>query len=139
MVPIKKELPSAIIPKYQTSGAAGFDLHAAEQVLIMPGETVLVDTGLAFELEEGTELQVRPRSGISAKTKARVVLGTVDSDYRGSVKVIIDNIGHLPYTVKVGDRIAQGVIAPIIQASFVEVNELSGTSRGRAGFGSSGA
>lgn len=106
----------------------------------MPGETVLVGTGLSFEIPLGFELQVRPRSGMSLKTKLRVSNspGTIDSDYRGEVKIIIDNIGHSPYTVEIGDRIAQGVIAQAFQTVFEEVTELTDTERGAGGFGSSG-
>lgn len=139
-VNIKKLSELAVIPKYQTAGAAGFDFHSTEDKVIMPGETVLIGTGLSFQLPEYTELQVRPRSGMSLKTKLRVsnAPGTIDRDYTGEVKIILDNIGVTPYTVKVGDRIAQGVLAPVLQASFVEVEELSDTARGAGGFGSSG-
>lgn len=130
----------AEIPIYQSSGAAGFDFHATNSVLIMPGETQLVETGLAFAIPEGLELQVRPRSGISAKTGIRVANapGTVDADYRGEVKIILTNTGNLPYTVNVGDRVAQGVICPVYQAEFEYVPELDETSRGSGGFGSTG-
>lgn len=137
---IKKLSDTATIPKYQTSGAAGFDFHASERVVIMPGETVLVGTGLSFEIPLGYELQVRPRSGMSVKTKLRVSNspGTIDSDYRGEVKIIIDNIGHSPYTVEIGDRIAQGVVSEFSRFEFEEVTDLTETERGAGGFGSSG-
>jgi dUTP pyrophosphatase len=139
-VKIKKLNENATIPKYQTFGAAGFDFHATEHKVIMPGETVLVGTGLSIELPVLTELQVRPRSGMSLKTKIRVSNspGTIDEDFRGEIKIILDNIGHLPYTVNIGDRIAQGVVSPVIQVIFEEVEELSDTTRGAGGFGSSG-
>ena len=139
-IKIKKLVEDAIIPKYQTVGSAGFDFHAVEDVTVFPKETRLVSTGLAFEIPEGYELQVRPRSGMSLKTKIRIsnAPGTLDSDYRGVVSIIVDNIsshGSLPYEIKKGDRIAQGVICKVNQAVFVE-GELSETERGEGGFGS---
>lgn len=138
---IKKLNNNAVIPKYQSTGASGFDFHSTEDICIMPGETVMVSTGLAFEIPEGKEIQVRPRSGMSAKTKIRVSNspGTVDADFRGEVKILLDNIGLMPYTVRIGDRIAQGVVSDVIQTSFEEVEEFdSTTERGDKGFGSSG-
>lgn len=162
-VKIRKLSADAIIPRYATSGAAGFDLVAAEDVLIRPGETVAVSTGLAVELPDGYELQVRPRSGISLKTKLRVANppGTIDTDFRAAVGVILDNIataGHYvswaqtldgravdtdpvprgTYLVRRGDRIAQGIVAPFVRAEFAEVTELTETERGSGGFGSTG-
>lgn len=139
-VKIKKLNPNAIIPKYQSKQAAGFDFHALKDSYIHPGDTVLVETGLSIQLPEGYELQVRPRSGMSAKTKVRVSNspGTIDADFRGEIKIILDNIGDFPYTVKVGDRIAQGVLAQVPQAEFEEVTELEESERGNGGFGSSG-
>jgi len=139
-IKIKKLVEDAIIPKYQTVGSAGFDFHTVEDVTVFPKETKLVSTGLAFEIPEGYELQVRPRSGISLKTKIRISNSpaTIDSDYRGVVSIIVDNIsshGSLPYEIKKGDRIAQGVICKVNQAVFVE-DELSETERGEGGFGS---
>ena len=141
IIPVKKTNDLAIIPARQTKGAAGFDFHSVEDLVIMPGETAIVGTGLAFELPTNLELQVRPRSGMSAKTKIRVgnSPGTIDSDYRGEIKIILDNIGTLPYTVKVGDRIAQGVLNEINQYPLYEVEEFaSETARGTSGFGSTG-
>jgi len=139
-VNIKKLNDLAVIPQYQTSGAAGFDLHSTEEVVIMPGDTHLVSTGLAFAVPERFELQVRPRSGLSAKTKLRVANspGTVDSDYRGEVKIILTNTGHVPSVIKVGDRVAQGVLCPVYRADFKVVDELDETSRGSGGIGSTG-
>jgi dUTP pyrophosphatase len=136
----KKLNEKAVIPKYQTSGAAGFDFHSTDDVVIMPGDTALVGTGLAFAVPELFELQVRPRSGLSAKTGLRVANapGTVDSDYRGEVKIIITNTGFVPQHIKVGDRIAQGVLCPVYQADFWEVKELDSTERGSGAFGSTG-
>lgn len=138
---IKKLKHNAVIPQYQSKGASGFDFHSTEDICIMPGETVMVSTGLAFEIPSGKEIQVRPRSGLSAKTKIRVSNspGTIDCDYLGEVKILLDNIGLMPYTVRVGDRIAQGVVADVIQTTFEEVEDFDiVTERGDKGFGSSG-
>lgn len=146
-VKIKRLHPDAVIPKYATPGAAGFDLVAIETVTIRPGETLLVKTGIAVEIPQGYELQVRPRSGTSLKTPLRVANapGTVDSDYRGEVCVIMTNTHYDCINTEFGqfhfhkgERIAQGVICPVIQANFEEVTELSDTSRGTGGFGSTG-
>lgn len=141
-VKIKKLHKDAVIPQYQTTGAAGFDFHAIEDMEIATRQTVLVKTGLSMEIPEGYELQVRPRSGMSLKTKMRIANapGTVDSDYRGEICIIMENmgmLGGLPYDIKKGDRIAQGVICPVFQATFIE-DELNDTERGEGGFGSSG-
>lgn len=136
----KKLSVTATIPQYQTTGASGFDFSASENVTIEPGETKLVPTGLAMAVPKGFELQVRPRSGMSLKTKLRVANspGTVDSDYRGEIKVICDNIGNVPIFIQVGDRIAQGVISPVVQLELMEVSDLDETVRGEGGFGSTG-
>ena len=137
---IKKLNKDAQIPFYATPGSAGFDLSAIEQVEIGPGETRLVKTGLAVAVPEGYELQVRPRSGTSLKTGLRVANapGTVDSDYRGEVCVIMTNTGDQFYYINQGDRIAQGVICPVFQVEFEETDSLGDTSRGNGGFGSTG-
>lgn len=150
-IKLKKLHPDAVIPAYATPGAAGFDLVATEDVTLNPGETKLVKTGLSVELDIGYELQVRPRSGLSLKTLLRVANspGTVDSDYRGEICVIMHNADAVPdifgnggrrtvYNIKKGDRIAQGVICPIIQAEFEVTEILSDTERGVGGFGSTG-
>jgi dUTP pyrophosphatase len=191
-VRIKRLHKDAVIPRYAKPGDSGFDLVAVEDVIIAPGETQLVPTGLAFEIPEGYELLVRPRSGVSLRTKLRVANppGTIDAGFRGEVKVIIDNIaqprylfsigcaqttqeyatldnekvpteivdtyvytyGNNDHTEKVplkvpvgtylirkGDRIAQGVIAPVIRATFEETDgDLTETERGAGGFGSTG-
>jgi dUTP pyrophosphatase len=139
-VKIKKLHEDAVIPQYQTTGAAGFDFHAIEDMEIPTRKIVLVKTGLSMEIPEGYELQVRPRSGMSLKTKMRIANspGTIDSDYRGEICIIMENmgmLGALPYDIKKGDRIAQGVVCPVYQAVFVE-DELSETERGEKGFGS---
>lgn len=147
---IKKLHPDAVTPKYATNGSSGFDLVALEDVEIAAGETKLVKTGLAVDVGYGYELQVRPRSGLSLKTPLRVANspGTVDADYRGEVCVIVTNSEtrrYLPsgeltttytYWIKKGDRIAQGVVCPIIQVEFEEVESLENTERGSGGFGS---
>lgn len=149
---IKKVNPLAAIPKYATPGAAGFDLASVENVVLKPGETRAVKTGLVVEIPPGFEMQIRPRSGLSLKTTLRVANapGTVDSDYRGEVAVILtntsvdarDTFGNgnsgENQTIFAGDRIAQGVIVPVVQATFEEVVELSETERGAGGFGSTG-
>ncbi|WCS66612.1 dUTP diphosphatase [Bacillus phage 0105phi7-2] len=133
-----KRMKDVELPKYARKFDAGFDLVAAEDVVIKPGETKVVPTGLAFEIPPGYELQIRPRSGMSRETKLRVVLGTIDSGYRGEIGVIADNNFDLPYIVHAGMRIAQGVIAPVVTAHFVEVDKLSDSERGNYGFGSTG-
>ncbi|AXF39828.1 deoxyuridine 5'-triphosphate nucleotidohydrolase [Paenibacillus phage Ley] len=168
-VKIKKLHPDAVIPQYATAGAAGFDLVAVEDRLIQPGETKTVSTGLAFEIPEGYEIQIRPRSGVSVRTPLRIpnAPGTIDHDYRGEVKVLLSNTSHPMYSpglflrtidgdalldftvaglefetgsyiVQKGDRIAQGIIAPVERAEFTVVGELSETKRGAGGFGHTG-
>lgn len=132
------------LPGYESAGAAGMDLRAAVEegihVVIEPGRHDLIPTGLAIALPAGYEAQVRPRSGLAAKHGITVLNspGTVDSDYRGEIKVILINHGSAPFTVKRGERIAQMVIAPVTQAVLVEISELDSTVRGSGGFGSSG-
>lgn len=140
-VKIKKVRPHADIPQYATDGAAGFDLVAAEDVVISPDETKIVPTGIAVELPPGYEMQIRPRSGVSLKTKLRVANapGTVDSDYRGEIGIIVDNTSDSETkVVKRGTRIAQGVIQRVERAEFVVCDELTETARGDGGFGSTG-
>ncbi|UNP84805.1 dUTP diphosphatase [Bacillus mycoides] len=130
-VKIKRLNESVELPKYAKPGDAGFDLVTAEDTIIWPGETKIVPTGLAFEISPGYELQVRPRSGMTRNTKLRVVLGTVDSSYRGEIGVLVDNnerplgANIKAYVIERGTRIAQGVIAPVETAHFVEVDKLS--------------
>ena len=137
---IKKLTPDAIIPAYQTELAAGFDLHSVEDYVLKKGERKLIKTGLAFEIEEGYEVQIRPRSGLAFKHGITVLNtpGTIDADYRGEIMVLLINLGEEDFEIKKGERIAQAVIAPVIQAEFVEVDELSETKRGKGGFGSTG-
>tara|TARA_R110000868_G_scaffold38661_4_gene135100 strand:+ start:13745 stop:14203 length:459 start_codon:yes stop_codon:yes gene_type:complete len=132
------------LPVYQTSQAAGADVKASlgsgESMVIKPGERVLIPTGLSMEIPAGYEVQVRPRSGLSLKTGLLVVNspGTIDADYRGEVKVILGNLGTKDEVIAHGDRIAQLVLAPVTQASFVTTDALGETERGAGGFGSTG-
>ena len=137
---IKKLNSNAVIPKYQTAGAAGFDLHSIDEEVIAPKEWKLIGTGLAFEIPCGYELQIRPRSGLALKNGITVLNspGTIDSDYRGEVGVVLINHSNDEFKICIGDRIAQGVIARIEQVTFEETDELSDTLRGKGGFGSSG-
>jgi len=138
-VKFKKLHPDAVIPQYQTSGAAGMDLVAIADTTLQPNQFVLVGTGLAMELPPGWEAQVRPRSGLAAIQGITVLNtpGTIDNDFRNEIKVILINHNGL-YTVHKGDRIAQMVIAKAVQATVVESKELSDTKRGMGGFGSTG-
>lgn len=136
---------SFALPSYETTGAAGADVRASlgsgEKLIIKPGQRVLVPTGLSMEIPAGYEIQVRPRSGLSFKTGLMVVNapGTIDSDYRGEVKIIMGNLGTGDEVINHGDRVAQLVLAPVIQAQYVESKEaLSETKRGEGGFGSTG-
>lgn len=130
------------LPAYETPGAAGMDLRAAlaEPMVIAPMRRALVPTGLQIALPQGYEAQVRPRSGLAAKSGVTVLNspGTVDSDYRGEVKVILINFSDAPFTIIHGDRIAQMVVAPVTQASLTPVATLDETARGAGGFGSTG-
>lgn len=132
------------LPKYETEGAAGADVRAClgkgESLCIKPGQRVLVPTGLSMEIPFGFEIQVRPRSGLSYKTSLMVLNspGTIDSDYRGEIKVILGNLGSKDEVITHGDRVAQLVLSPVWQARFEEASELSSTERGEGGFGSTG-
>ncbi len=139
-VRVKTLNPDAVIPKYQTSEAAGFDLHSIDEKTIKAGERDVIKTGLAVALPRGYELQVRPRSGLALKNGITVLNtpGTVDSDYRGELMVILLNTSKDDFAIKKGDRIAQAVIKEILQAEFTIVDELDDTERGSGGFGSTG-
>ena len=132
------------LPSYETAGAAGADLRAnlvdRGQVALLPGARVLVPTGLRVEIPDGFEVQIRPRSGLALKHGITLpnAPGTIDSDYRGPLGVIVMNLGDLPFVIQHGDRIAQMVVAPVVQASFVVGETLSETGRGAGGFGSTG-
>lgn len=137
-VKIKRLNDAAVIPQYQTEGAAGFDLHASESVIIPVGEHLLIKTGLAVELPPDFEMQIRSRSGLALKNGIQAHFATIDSDYRGEVGVILFNFGNKPFLVETGDRVAQGIVAKAEKARFQEVTVLSETARGTGGFGSSG-
>ena len=143
-IPVQlKRLPHGAglpLPAYATSGAAGMDVVSAEDVTIAPGARHAVATGLALAIPQGYEVQVRPRSGLALKHGITVpnTPGTIDSDYRGELKVILINHGTEPFAIQRGDRIAQLVLAPVVQAMWEEVAELDATDRGQGGFGSTG-
>lgn len=128
------------LPAYATSGAAGMDVLAAEDVTLAPGGRHAVATGLALAIPPGFEIQVRPRSGLALKHGITVpnTPGTIDSDYRGELKVILINHGSEDFAIARGDRIAQLVLAPVVQAAWNEVTALDDTQRGTGGFGSTG-
>ncbi|PAF48489.1 deoxyuridine 5'-triphosphate nucleotidohydrolase [Helicobacter sp. 12S02634-8] len=139
-IQIKKLHPKAQIPKYQTQGAAGFDLCALKDYVLEAGKSALIQTGLAISIPEGYELQIRPRSGLALKHGVSVLNapGTIDSDYRGEIMVLLINHSDVDFTISSKDRIAQGVINKVYQADFIETQELDTTLRGEGGFGSSG-
>jgi dUTP pyrophosphatase len=141
-VNIKKLRPDAVLPVYKTDGAAGMDARAClDEVVVVPaGAVALIPTGLAFEIPDGCEMQVRPRSGLARDCGITVLNspGTVDSDYRGELSILLRNSGDAPFTVHNGDRIAQLVFAPVLRAALIERDELSDTDRGKGGFGSTG-
>jgi len=132
------------LPAYETAHAAGMDLRAAvpqdEPITLQPGAWALTPTGLSMALPEGYEAQIRPRSGLAAKHGITCLNspGTIDADYRGEVKVILINHGPEPFVIRRGERIAQMVLAPVVQARWVEAASLSETPRGVGGFGSTG-
>ncbi len=132
-------------PPYETAGAAGMDLRAATPedapLVIRPGGRAAVPTGLCIALPEGFEAQVRPRSGLALRAGITCLNspGTVDSDYRGEVKVILANLGEEDFVVRRGDRIAQLVVCPVVRAAWREMGEMDSTARGAGGFGSTGA
>ena len=128
------------LPRYASEDAVGLDVSAAEELTLQPGERHVVATGLAIEIPRGFEVQVRPRSGLAAKHGITCLNtpGTIDSDYRGEVKVILINLGQEPFEIRRGERIAQLVPAAVLRADFVEASELGSTARGEGGFGSTG-
>ena len=128
------------VPSYATEGAAGLDVVAAEDLTLAPGQRHAVATGFAIAIPNGYEVQVRPRSGLALKHGITCLNtpGTIDQDYRGEVKIILANLGHEPFDVKRGERIAQLVPAPVLRADFHEVEALDDTERGDGGFGSTG-
>src|SRR5699024_2136489 len=144
----KRLSDDAIIPTRAHKTDSGFDLYASEDVIIEPGETKIIPTGIAAQLPKGMEAQVRPRSGVTAKTKLRVQLGTIDNSYTGEIGVIVDSIATAGFDidgvsypleeVRKGDRIAQLVVQHLPQVEAVEIDSLNETARGAGGFGSTG-
>jgi dUTP pyrophosphatase len=141
-VRFKRLRPAAVLPRYMTAGSAGMDLSSAADgpLTLEPGARLGVPTGWAMELPPGHEGQVRPRSGLASRQGVTVVNapGTIDSDYRGELVVLLVNLGREPYTISPGERIAQLVVAPVTRAEVVEADTLSDTSRGAGGFGHTG-
>ncbi len=139
--------PSIALPAYETPGSAGADIRAnlppeqrAEGLVLHPMQRAIVPTGLRVEIPLGYEMQIRPRSGLAVKHGITLpnTPGTIDSDYRGPLGVALSYVGDSPYTIAHGDRIAQMIIAPVVQVAFAEVSELGETARGAGGFGSTG-
>ncbi len=139
---IKKISKEVITPKYKTEGSSGVDLSAFlnEKVVIKPNSSELIPTGLQVAIPEELEIQIRPRSGLAAKESMGILNspGTIDSDYRGELKIILFNHGDKDFVINNGDRIAQMVLVPILKMEFEEVNNLPDTIRGQGGFGSTG-
>ena len=139
---IKRLSKTVSMPKYETTGSSGMDLAADidEKIEIKPGETQIIPTGLSVSIPQEFEIQIRPRSGLAAKHQLSVLNtpGTIDSDYRGEIKVILINLGKKSFIVEKGLRIAQMVLCPLIKAKIKEVETLDGTTRGSGGFGSTG-
>ena len=137
--PASRDVP---LPAYATEGAAGMDIRAVldDPMIVAPGATVLVPTGFAMAVPNGYEAQVRPRSGLAIKHRIGVLNapGTIDSDYRGEVRVILTNFGSEEFTIRRGDRIAQMVVAPYVKAEWDERESLDDTTRGAGGFGHTG-
>jgi len=139
---IKKLNSSIKIPSYKTNGSSGMDLMAniEEPIKISPGNTSLIPTGIFIAIPKNFEIQIRPRSGLAAKNNISVLNtpGTIDSDYRGELKIILINLGKKDFIIKKNDRVAQMILAPVVKAEFEEVSELPETVRGEGGFGSTG-
>ena len=139
---IKKLNNNVILPKYKTKGSSGMDLMAfiEKPILILPQKSQLIPTGISIAIPDNTEVQIRPRSGLAAKNNISVLNtpGTIDSDYRGEIKIILFNHGNSEFKVNNNDRIAQMILVPIIKATFEEVENLPESIRGQGGFGSTG-
>ncbi|MBU3176758.1 dUTP diphosphatase [Clostridium estertheticum] len=137
---VKKINELAILPQYAHEGDAGLDLFSVEEKIIMPGETVLVHTGIQIELPKDTEAQIRPRSGLALNNSITVLNtpGTIDEGYRGEIGIILINHSKIDFRVEKNMKIAQMVIKPVLKVSIVEVDELNSTERGKGGFGSTG-
>ena len=139
---IKKLNPKVNLPSYKTKGSSGMDLMAFidKPITISPGKSCLIPTGLSIAIPDDTEVQIRPRSGLAAKSSLSVLNtpGTIDSDYRGEIKIILFNHGKEDFVINNNDRIAQMILMPIVKAEFEEVENLPKTLRGSGGFGSTG-
>ena len=139
---IKKLSPSVQLPSYKTSGASGMDLMAyiEKPINLKPGKACLVPTGLSVAFPEEYEIQIRPRSGLAAKNNISILNtpGTIDSDYRGEIKIILFNHSNENFIIKNNDRVAQMVLTPIVKMELEEINELPNSNRGDGGFGSTG-
>lgn len=139
-VKILREASTIEIPEYATAGSAGVDICSTMYCIIKPGEQALIPTGLKLAIPEGYEAQIRPRSGLALNQKITIPNspGTIDSDYRGEIRVLLKNEGEEPFTLSFGDRIAQMVFVPVVRAKFEDVKTLNDTKRGSGGFGSTG-
>tara|TARA_B100000073_G_C23442033_1_gene455738 strand:+ start:177 stop:614 length:438 start_codon:yes stop_codon:yes gene_type:complete len=139
---LKKLDPEVLLPSYKTKGSSGMDLMAflKESIRILPNTSCLIPTGISIAIPEDVEIQIRPRSGLAAKSNISVLNtpGTIDSDYRGELKIILFNHGKKDFIVNNNDRVAQMVLMPVLKIDFEEVNELPDTIRGSGGFGSTG-
>ena len=139
---IKKLDPKAKLPSYKTEGSSGMDIMALTEnpIRISPGTSALIPTGLSIAIPKDTEIQIRPRSGLAAKSNISVLNtpGTIDSDYRGEIKIILFNHSNVEFIVNNNDRVAQMVLMPVLKVDFEEVNELPDSVRGSGGFGSTG-
>jgi dUTP pyrophosphatase len=139
---IKRLNPSVKLPVYKTKGASGMDLMAfiKEPIIIAPNSSYLVPTGLSMAFSEDYEVQIRPRSGLAVKNNITVLNtpGTIDSDYRGEIKIVLFNHGEKEFTINNNDRVAQMILAPVVKMEFEEVDNLPDTLRGEGGFGSTG-
>tara|TARA_Y100001958_G_C21161009_1_gene494876 strand:- start:366 stop:806 length:441 start_codon:yes stop_codon:yes gene_type:complete len=139
---IKKSSKEVVLPKYETDGSSGMDLSAniKRSIKIDPGKSSIIPTGISVAIPKNFEIQIRPRSGLAAKNQISVLNtpGTIDSDYRGEIKVILINLGQKTFTIESGARIAQMVVCPIVKVKLKEVSDLKETARGLGGFGSTG-
>ena len=139
---IKRLSKDVALPKYETEGSSGLDLaaHTDKQIKILPGKSEIIPTGLAVAIPKNFEIQIRPRSGLAAKSQISVLNtpGTIDADYRGELKVILINLSDKVFVVEKGLRIAQMVLCPVVKATLKEVTNLENTERGSGGFGSTG-
>ena len=139
---VKKFDKNIKLPAYKTSGSSGMDLVAyiKKKIIINPGKTAMVSTGIAVAIPKNYEIQIRPRSGLAAKNSISVLNtpGTIDSDYRGEIKIILINLSQKSFIVKSGDRIAQMILCPVVKGKLKEVKNLPNTVRGSGGFGSTG-